>query len=131
MTSSYTFSSNRDHSNGSTSRYSYSIHGQYSVTPAKQQKTAREEKRSIIKMKVNNIFLTPVQNIYGDTAHRNFEMKKKACEGAAILWPSGQMSTSEVIPMVFKKFDSQTVVIDPRRIPPKHLCFWPKKCYFM
>ncbi len=72
-------------------------------------------------------YITLVQNIYGDTAHRDFLMKKKSCKGAAILWPSGQMSTSEVIPMTCKTFDSQTVVIDPQRIPPKTRSFLSKK----
>ena len=44
--------------------------------------------------------LTPVQNNYGDAAHRNFEIKKKPCEHVANVEPSGQTFHSEAIPLI-------------------------------
>ncbi len=44
--------------------------------------------------------LTPVQKIYGDAGHRNFEIEKKTCESVPITRPSDQTSSSEAILLV-------------------------------
>jgi hypothetical protein len=45
-----------------------------------------------------------VQKIYGDAAHHNFEIEKKAYKGAPIGRTSGQISRTEPIPMVGNDF---------------------------